>query len=300
MNRKGIILAGGMGTRLYPITLSISKQLLPVYDKPMIYYPLSVLMLSEVRDILIISTPQHLDQYRQLLGNGKQWGVNFTYAAQEKPQGLAQAFLIGETFIDNDPCVLTLGDNIFYAHHLSNMLKQANENKQGATLFVYQVDNPSAYGVVEFDDQGTPINILEKPEHPPSNLAVTGLYFYDNQVVDIAKTVKPSARNELEIASINQYYLDKNQLNLINLGRGSAWLDGGTHDSLLQASQFIETLEKRQGLKIACLEEIALRCKYISIDEFAEQAYRLKNNAYGKYLLKILKEEGSHKHAVPA
>ncbi len=300
MNRKGIVLAGGLGTRLYPITLGISKQLLPVYDKPMIYYPLSVLMLAGVRDILIISTPEHMDQYHRLLGDGQQWGVNFTYAIQESPKGLAEAFLIGETFIGNSSSVLTLGDNIFYAHNLTKILRQANENKDGATLFVYHVDNPSAYGVVEFDAQGNPINILEKPEHPPSNLAVTGLYFYDNQVVDIAKTVKPSLRNELEIASINQHYLSNKQLKLINLGRGSAWLDSGTHDSLLQASQFIETLEKRQGLKVACLEEVALQCKYITLDEFAKQAHRLKNNAYGQYLLKILREEESHKHAVSA
>lgn len=294
--RKGIILAGGTGSRLYPVTLGINKQLLPVYDKPLIYYPLSCLMLAGIRDILIITTPFDVDQYKRLLQDGRQWGVHFSYAIQEKPEGLAQAFIIGESFIGKSTSALVLGDNIYYAHHLSDMLKKANKINQGAIIFTYPVDNPEAYGVVEFDHHKKPIRIIEKPKHPPSNCAVTGLYFYDNQVVDIAKDVRPSARGELEITSINQYYLDISQLTVMDLGRGSAWLDSGTHDALLQASQFIETIEKRQGLKIACPEEIAFRCKYIDAEQLSRLAYTLGKSAYGKYLLKILNEEVYTKH----
>jgi glucose-1-phosphate thymidylyltransferase len=294
VQRKGIILAGGSGTRLYPITLGISKQLLPVYDKPMIYYSLSILMLTGIRNILIISTPEDIGQYQRLLGDGSQWGLNFNYAIQKKPEGIAQAFLIAEDFIKKDSCVLTLGDNLFYSYNLTKILKQANTNEIGASVFVYRVDNPNAYGVIELDENNIPLRIIEKPQTPISNLAVTGLYFYDNQVVDIAKTITPSARNELEITCINQHYLNKGQLKVINLGRGSAWLDSGTHDSLLQATQFIETIEKRQGLKIACPEEIALRNNFITLEQFEKLAHRLKNNSYGQYLLKILKEEISH------
>ncbi len=294
--RKGIILAGGSGTRLYPVTLGINKQLLPVYDKPLIYYPLSCLMLAGIRDILIITTPFDVEQYKRLLQDGRQWGLNFTYAVQEKPEGLAQAFIIGESFIGKSTSALVLGDNIYYAHHLSDMLKKANEINNGAVIFTYPVDNPQAYGVVEFDKHKKPIRIIEKPKHPPSNCAVTGLYFYDNQVVDIAKDVKPSLRGELEISCINQYYLDINQLTVMDLGRGSAWLDSGTHDALLQASQFIETIEKRQGLKIACPEEIAFRCNYIDEIQLECLAHALGKSAYGQYLLKILNEEVYKKH----
>lgn len=294
--RKGIILAGGSGTRLYPVTLGINKQLLPVYDKPLIYYPLSCLMLAGIRDILIIVTPHDIDKYKCVLQDGRQWGLQFTYAIQKKPEGLAQAFLIGETFIGKSPCALVLGDNIFYAHHLSDMLKKANQIREGAVIFTYPVDNPQAYGVVQFDHHKRPIRILEKPSHPPSNCAVTGLYFYDNQVVDIAKHVKPSQRGELEITCINQHYLDMHQLQVMDLGRGSAWLDSGTHDALLQASQFIETIEKRQGLKIACPEEIAYRCNYIDRDQLTELAHRLGKSAYGQYLFKILNEEVYKNH----
>lgn len=298
--RKGIILAGGAGTRLYPVTLAINKQLLPVYDKPLIYYPLSCLMLAGIRDILIITTPFDVEQCKRLLGDGHQWGLNFSYAIQEKPEGLAQAFIIGESFIGQSPCALVLGDNIFYAHHLSSMLKEANQSKEGAVIFTYSVDNPQAYGVVEFDQHKKPIRIIEKPKNPPSNCAVTGLYFYDNQVVDIAKDVRPSARGELEITCINQYYLDIDQLQVMDLGRGSAWLDSGTHDSLLQASQFIETIEKRQGLKIACPEEIAFRCKYIDREQLASLAHMLGKSAYGQYLFKILNEEVYRNHEIYA
>lgn len=294
--RKGIILAGGSGTRLYPVTLGINKQLLPVYDKPLIYYPLSCLMLAGIRDILIITTPLDVDQYKRLLQDGRQWGLNFTYAIQERPEGLAQAFIIGESFIGTSSSALVLGDNIYYAHHLSDMLKKANQINEGAVIFTYPVDNPQAYGVVEFDHHKKPIRIIEKPKHPPSNCAVTGLYFYDNQVVDIAKNVKPSLRGELEISCINQYYLDINQLTVMDLGRGSAWLDSGTHDALLQASQFIETIEKRQGLKIACPEEIAFRCNYIDVEQLERLAHSLGKSAYGQYLLKILNEEVYKKH----
>jgi glucose-1-phosphate thymidylyltransferase len=298
--RKGIILAGGSGTRLYPVTLAINKQLLPVYDKPLIYYPLSCLMLAGIQDILIITNPYDVPSYKRLLQDGRQWGLNFTYAVQEKPEGLAQAFIIGESFIGKSSCALVLGDNIFYAHHLSDMLKQANERQQGAVIFTYPVDNPQAYGVVEFDKHNKPIRIIEKPKNPPSNCAVTGLYFYDNQVVDIAKAVRPSARGELEISCINQYYLDINQLHVMDLGRGSAWLDSGTHEALLQASQFIETIEKRQGLKIACLEEIAFRCHYIDEEQFRSLAHGLEKSAYGQYLLKILNTEVYKNHEIYA
>jgi glucose-1-phosphate thymidylyltransferase len=300
MIRKGIILAGGLGTRLHPLTISVSKQLLPVYDKPMIYYPLSLFMLAGIRDILIITTPEHQDQFYRSLGTGKQWGLNFSYATQTAPEGIAQAFIIGESFLNHHHSALALGDNIFYSHHLSEMLKKAYHNPVGATLFLYPVDNPSMYGVVEFDAEGCPSHIIEKPKNPISNLAVTGLYFYDNQVVDIAKSITPSDRNELEITSINQHYLQNKQVDFVNLGRGAAWLDSGTHESLLEASQFVEIIEKRQGLKIACLEEIALHCRYITIDEFAMQAHRLRNNAYGQYLLKILREESVLNNAISA
>lgn len=298
--RKGIILAGGSGTRLYPVTLAINKQLLPVYDKPLIYYPLSCLMLAGIRDILIITTPFDVDQYKRLFSDGRQWGLNFTYAVQEKPEGLAQAFIIGESFIGKSSCALVLGDNIFYAHHLSDMLKEANQTTQGAVIFTYPVDNPQAYGVVEFDHHKKPIRIVEKPKNPPSNCAVTGLYFYDNQVVDIAKEVRPSARGELEITCVNQCYLDMNQLQVMDLGRGSAWLDSGTHDALLQASQFIETIEKRQGLKIACPEEIAFRCNYIDEEQLSRLAHALGKSAYGQYLFKILNQEVYKNHEIHA
>lgn len=293
--RKGIILAGGHGTRLYPLTLGTSKQLLPVYDKPMVYYPLSILMLAGIRDILLITTPKDLDSYHGLLRDGSQWGVRFTYAVQSNPDGLAQAFLLGENFLQNSPSALILGDNIFYAHHLNQLLQQADENTVGATLFAYPVDNPEAYGVIEFDQSGRPLQIVEKPTAPRSNFAVTGLYFYDNQVVDIAKTIRPSQRGELEITSINAQYLKQNQLEVMHLGRGTAWLDSGTHDSLLQASQFIETIEKRQGLKVACIEEIAFRKGFISAEELEKLACNLSKNHYGKYLMRILDEENKYK-----
>lgn len=298
--RKGIILAGGSGTRLYPVTLGINKQLLPVYDKPLFYYPLSCLMLAGIREILVITTPQDIDQYKRLLGNGSQWGLSFEYAVQKKPDGLAQAFIIGESFIGNALSALVLGDNIFYAHHLSTMLREANQTTNGAVIFTYPVENPYAYGVIEFDNNKRPIRIVEKPVHPPSNMAVTGLYFYDNQVIDIAKSLRPSARGELEITDVNQHYVNMKQLKIMNLGRGSAWLDSGTHDSLLQAGQFIETIEKRQGLKIACPEEIAYRCKYIDAEQLAILAHQLGKSGYGKYLLKILNEEVDQDHEVYA
>lgn len=290
---KGIILAGGSGTRLYPITKGVSKQLLPVYDKPMIYYPLSVLMLAEIKDILIISTPQDLPSFKKLLGDGSELGIKLSYAEQPSPDGLAQAFIIGEKFIGNDDVSLILGDNIFYGHGLPEMLHSAIKNiktNNKATVFGYNVKDPERYGVVDFDAEGNAISIIEKPTKPKSNYAVVGLYFYPNDVIQVAKNVKPSDRGELEITSVNQHYLKNEQLKVELMGRGFAWLDTGTHDSLLEASQFIETIEKRQGLKVACIEEIALYMGYITKEQVKKLAEPLKKNSYGQYLLNLVKE----------
>lgn len=284
---KGIILAGGSGSRLYPATAAMSKQLLPIYDKPMIYYPLSVLMLSGIRHILIITAPDELSRFKKLLGNGNQWGIHLTYAIQEKPAGIAQAFIIGENFIGKSNCVLILGDNVFYGNDLNSQLKEAIKKKDGATIFAYQVNSPQHYGVVEFDSEGKALSIEEKPTKPKSRYAVTGLYVYDNDVIRIAKSLKPSQRNELEITDINNFYLVKGNLEVKKMGRGMVWLDAGTFDTLLESSLFIQTLQNRQGVKIACLEEIAFHKGYITVEEVKTLAAHYSNSSYGSYLLDI-------------